>query len=135
MPSELATLRLEPAAVTSTFYDGNVARQSESHFLDLLVDDRSLRLMVGEMAQGLVTEFNRPWLPEGRRLLIGYWAGVPPSSWRLGASHYRSAPWMGTSGADSSPPPWTWALPRSPGGTSCGRALRSQAGGTPDKSP
>jgi hypothetical protein len=64
MPSELATLRLEPAAVTSTFQDGNITRHPESHFLDLLVDDRSLRLMVGEPAHGLVTELNRPWLPE-----------------------------------------------------------------------
>jgi len=64
MPSELATLCLEPATVTSTFYDGNITRHPESHFLDLLVDDRTLRLTVGEPAQGLVTELNRPWLPE-----------------------------------------------------------------------
>jgi len=64
MPSELATLRLEPAVATFTFQDGNIGRHPESHFLDLLVDDRSLRLMVGEPAQDLVTELNRPWLPE-----------------------------------------------------------------------
>ncbi len=40
---ELATLRLEPAVVTRVFLDGNITRHPESHFLDLVVDGRSLR--------------------------------------------------------------------------------------------
>lgn len=49
------------------FLDGNITRHPESHFLGLLVDDRPLRLLVGEPAHDLVTELNRPWLPEVRQ--------------------------------------------------------------------
>lgn len=58
-----ATLRLEPAVVTDASLDGNITRHPESHFLDLLVDNRPLRLIVGDPARDLVTELNRPWLP------------------------------------------------------------------------
>lgn len=61
--SGLATLRLEPAVVTRAFEDGNITRYPESHFLDLVVNNRSLRASVGEPARHLVTELNRPWLP------------------------------------------------------------------------
>ena len=70
MPSELATLRLEPAVVTGTFLDGNVTRHPESHFLDLVVDGRSLRSVAAQ--PDLVSELNRPWL-----------AGVPDAVQRL----------------------------------------------------
>lgn len=63
MPPERATLRLEPDNVTRVFLDGNITRHPESRFLDLVVDGRSLRDIVGEPAQDLVTELNRPWLP------------------------------------------------------------------------
>lgn len=46
------------------FEDGNITRHPESHFLDLVVGDRSLRSAVGKPARDLVTELNRPWLPE-----------------------------------------------------------------------
>ncbi len=59
----LATLRLEPAVVTHAFEDGNITRYPESHFLDLVVNNRSVRATVGEPARDLVTELNRPWLP------------------------------------------------------------------------
>lgn len=61
--SELATLRLEPAVVTRAFEDGNITRLPQSHFLDLVVNNRSLRASVGEPARDLVTQLNRPWLP------------------------------------------------------------------------
>ena len=64
MSSPHATLRLEPAVVTHVFLDGNVTRHPESHFLDLVIGDRSLRSIAGERARDLVTELNRPWLRE-----------------------------------------------------------------------
>jgi hypothetical protein len=64
MTSGYATLRLEPAVVTGAFIDGNIMRRPESHFLDLVVDGRSMRTLAGEQAQDYVTELNRPWLPE-----------------------------------------------------------------------
>ncbi len=63
MPSVPANLRLEPAVVTGVLHDGNILRRPESHFLDLVVDGRSLRGVAGEPASDLVTELNRPWLP------------------------------------------------------------------------
>ena len=45
----------------------STARHPESHFLDLLVDDRPLRVIVGEPAHDLVTELHRPWLPDVRQ--------------------------------------------------------------------
>lgn len=58
--SELATLHLEPAVVTGVLHDGTITRHPESHFLDLVVDGRSLRSVAA--TPGLVTEPNRPWL-------------------------------------------------------------------------
>ncbi len=49
--SGLATLRLEPAVVTHASEDGNITRYPESHFLDLVVNNRSLRASVGEPAE------------------------------------------------------------------------------------
>jgi hypothetical protein len=60
--SALATLRLEPAVVTYQFVDGNITRHPESHFLDLIVNDLSLRSTAGAAARDCVTELNRPWL-------------------------------------------------------------------------
>jgi hypothetical protein len=57
-------LRLEPAVVTRRFLDGTITRHPESHFLDLVIDDRPLRHIAGQPAQDLVTELNRPWLPQ-----------------------------------------------------------------------
>ncbi|HEX8081799.1 MAG TPA: hypothetical protein VF557_16425 [Jatrophihabitans sp.] len=64
MTSECATLRLEPAVATGAFLDGNIMRQPESHFLDLVVDGQSMRTLAAEQAQDYVTELNRPWLHE-----------------------------------------------------------------------
>lgn len=64
MTSKTVALRLEPAVVPHVFEDGNITRHPESHFLDLVVDDRSLRSAVGEPARDLLTQLNRPWLPE-----------------------------------------------------------------------
>lgn len=60
---ECTTLRLEAAVVTRASDDGNITRHPESHFLDLMVNGRSLRSAAGEPARDLVTELNRPWLP------------------------------------------------------------------------
>lgn len=59
---EVTELRLVPAVVTSSFLDGSVTRRPESHFLDLVVDGQSLRLMTATPGPELVTELNRPWL-------------------------------------------------------------------------
>ena len=59
----LATLRLEAAVNTGSFQDGNITRYPESHFLDLVVNGRSLREVVWTPGPDLVTELNRPWLP------------------------------------------------------------------------
>ena len=73
------TLRLEPAVVTHVFLDGNLTRHPESHFLDIMIDDRSLRLIAGEPARDMVTELNRPSLPtvpEAVDRLLGL-VGIP----------------------------------------------------------
>lgn len=70
----LATLRLEDAVVTHTFLDSNITRYPESHFLDLIVDNRSLRATVGGSARDMVTDPNRPWLhivPEAVNRFLG----------------------------------------------------------------
>ena len=60
--------------MTRVFDDGNIRRYPESHFLDVVIDDRSLRDTVAQPAQDLVTELNRPWLhvvPEAVRRFLG----------------------------------------------------------------
>ncbi|HEX6876043.1 MAG TPA: hypothetical protein VF165_10325 [Nocardioidaceae bacterium] len=67
-----STLALVPAVITETFYDGNRTRRPESHFLDFVVDGRSLRDITQE--PDLVTELNRPWLhvvPDAVERLLG----------------------------------------------------------------
>ena len=74
MTSELAELCLVPAIVTGRLIDGNVTRRPESHFLDLVVDGRSLRQVTATSGPDLVTELNRPWLhgvPEAVDRLLG----------------------------------------------------------------
>jgi hypothetical protein len=63
VPSDLATLRLEPSVHTHTVVDGRVTRHLQSHFLDFLIDNASLVKTVHE--QDLVTDLNRAWLPGG----------------------------------------------------------------------
>lgn len=61
MGSGVVSLRLDVAVATCVLEDGDVVRHPESHFLDLVVADRSLR----ERAAGggdMVTELNRPWV-------------------------------------------------------------------------
>jgi hypothetical protein len=60
---ERATLRLEPAVVTHLLQDGNITCYPESHFLDLVINGRSLRAVTATPGPELVTELNRPWLP------------------------------------------------------------------------
>src|SRR6476619_5862053 len=43
-------------------YDGSVTRAPESHYVDFVVDGRSLRGILPDAAE-LVTPLNRPWLP------------------------------------------------------------------------
>jgi len=53
--------------------DGNITRHPETHFLDFVVDGRSIREMV-EGGPGHVTELCRPWLhavPESVDRLLG----------------------------------------------------------------
>jgi hypothetical protein len=61
--SELATLLLDPAVVTGVLHDGNITRHPESHFLDFVVNARSLRSAAWTPGPDLVTELNRAWLP------------------------------------------------------------------------
>lgn len=49
--------------MTRAFVDGDITRLAESHFLDLVVNNRSLRASVSDLARDLVTQLNRPWLP------------------------------------------------------------------------
>jgi hypothetical protein len=60
---ERRTLELAPAVVTGVLHDGNVTRHPKSHFLDLVVDGRSLRAVAATPGPECVTELNRPWLP------------------------------------------------------------------------
>jgi len=43
-------------------YDGSITRYPESHYVDFVVDGRSLRGILPDAAE-LVTPLNRPWLP------------------------------------------------------------------------
>jgi len=68
--SELA---LVPAVEVHTLLDGNITRHPETHFLDLVVDGRSIREMV-DGGTGHVTKLCRPWLhavPESVDRLLG----------------------------------------------------------------
>jgi hypothetical protein len=68
--SELA---LVPAVEVHTLLDGNITRHPETHFLDYVVDGRSIREMV-HVGPGHVTELCRPWLhavPESVDRLLG----------------------------------------------------------------
>jgi hypothetical protein len=61
--SELATLRLDYAVRKGVLHDGNITRYPESHFLDFVVNGRSLRSLSRTAGPDLVTELNRAWLP------------------------------------------------------------------------
>lgn len=63
MTSEPAALQLDAAVVTGVLHDGNITRYPESHFLDVVINGRSLRSVVRTPEPDLVTELNRPWLP------------------------------------------------------------------------
>jgi len=66
-------LALVAAVEVHTFLDGNITRHPETHFLDFVVDGRSVREMV-DGARGHVTELCRPWLhavPESVDRLLG----------------------------------------------------------------
>ncbi|MEO6472463.1 MAG: hypothetical protein ABIR57_10985 [Aeromicrobium sp.] len=64
MPNADATLRLDHAVESWVFEDGNIDRYPEAHFLDLIVGGVSIRSLVGPTASDMVTELNRPWLPD-----------------------------------------------------------------------
>ena len=64
MTSGESNLRLEHAVETWAFEDGNITRHPEAHFLDLIVGGTSIRSIVGLTSSDMVTELNRPWLPE-----------------------------------------------------------------------
>jgi len=66
-------LGLVPAVEVHTLLDGNIPRHPETHFLDFVVDGRSLREMV-DGGTGHVTKLCRPWLhavPEPVDRLLG----------------------------------------------------------------
>ena len=68
--SELAFV---PAVEVYTLLDGNITRRPQTHFLDFVVDGRSLREMV-DGGPGHVTALCRPWLhvvPESVNRLLG----------------------------------------------------------------
>jgi hypothetical protein len=60
VPSELSTLRLEPAVHTHDVAEGRVTRHPRSHFLDFVIDGVSL-LRTAHGEGSLVTELNRSW--------------------------------------------------------------------------
>lgn len=62
MDVDASLLALEPAVLRRVFHDGNVTRHPESHYLDFVVDGRSLTEQIA-LARGLVTPINRAWLP------------------------------------------------------------------------
>jgi hypothetical protein len=64
---------LVPAVEVHTLLDGNITRHPETHFLDFVIDGRSIREMV-DGGTGHVTELCRPWLhavPESVDRLLG----------------------------------------------------------------
>lgn len=63
MTSDDSTLRLEHAVESWAFEDGNITRHPEAHFLDLIVGGESIRSIAGPASSDMVTELNRPWLP------------------------------------------------------------------------
>jgi hypothetical protein len=66
-------LALVPAVEVHTLLDGNITRHPETHFLDFVVDGRSIREMV-DVGPGHVTELCRTWLqtvPESVDRLLG----------------------------------------------------------------
>lgn len=65
MDLDASLLALEPAVLRRVVHDGNVIRRPESHYLDFVVNDRSLTEQI-PLARGLVTPINRAWLPTVR---------------------------------------------------------------------
>jgi len=66
-------LALVPAVEVHTLIDGNITRHPETHFLDFVVDGRSIREMVG-VGPGHVTQLCRTWLhtvPQSVDRLLG----------------------------------------------------------------
>jgi len=59
----ISSLALEPRLLRRKWFDGNVTRYSESHFLDLLVDGHSL-LDLAHRSSNMSTALNRPWLAQ-----------------------------------------------------------------------
>lgn len=81
-PPSVHVLRLEPAATVRTWEDGKYRRTLEHHFLDFMIDGRSLRHIAHE--PDMVTPLSRPWLEDvpteverllGRRETDGLSAG------------------------------------------------------------
>lgn len=73
MTTAVSVLTLEPAVLRRTFVDGNVLRYPESHYMDLVVDGRSLRDLLTDRAD-MVTPLNRAWLstvPDAIEELLG----------------------------------------------------------------
>jgi hypothetical protein len=58
----VSILTLQPAVLRREFVDGNIVRLPESHYLDLVLDGRSLRDRLTDRAD-MVTPLNRAWLP------------------------------------------------------------------------
>lgn len=81
-PPTVSVLRLDPAASIRRWEDGRYQRTLEHHFLDFLIDGRSLRDITHE--SDMVTPLSRPWLEDvpteverllGRRETDGLSAG------------------------------------------------------------
>ena len=62
MAVRTSLLALNPAVIRRVFHDGNVTRDPESHYLDFVINGRSLTEQIA-LARGLVTPINRAWLP------------------------------------------------------------------------
>lgn len=56
-----SVLALEPGVLRRVVLDGNVTRYPESHYLDFVIDGRSLTEQIA-CARGLATTLNRAWL-------------------------------------------------------------------------
>jgi len=60
--TEASQLTLQSAVLRRTLHDGDVTRHPESHYLDFVVDGRTLSDRLPG-ARGMATALNRAWLP------------------------------------------------------------------------
>ena len=100
-------LALVAAVEVHTFLDGNITRHPETHFLDFVVDGRSVREMV-DGARCHVTELCRPWLHAVDR--AGYEAMLRSAFERVSTMPYDELEHRGR--GFLWPWQWGWRMPK-----------------------